>query len=102
MSFQVKRHAANAREWINEHEPDWEERRRLARAIVRSHQGSVTYAPFSVHRAGEQFTIEGPKSIVVLQTSDELDQIMAAIAWVDAINVEIEGAIGAPFDGPKV
>jgi hypothetical protein len=94
MSPRVKRYAPNAKEWISEHEPDWEERRALARAIVGSHpEGSVIDAPFNIHRTGEQFTIEGPKSTVVLRTPEELDQIMAAIAWVDAIEERLKGSV---------
>ena len=90
----AKRYASNAKEWISEHEPDWKERRALARAIVNSHSdGSVTDAPFNIHRTGDELTIEGPRSKVVVMYSGELDEIMAAIAWVDAIEERFKESV---------
>ena len=77
-------------EWINLHEPGWEERRMLARAIVTSQpEHSVTDGPFTVSRCGDQFTIDGAMSTVILRDRKELDKIMAVIAWVDAFEDQI-------------
>jgi hypothetical protein len=73
-------------EWIDQHEPDWEERRCLSRAIVTSSdEHSVTEGAFTVSRCGDKFTIDGPQSRLILHDSSGLDKIMAGIAWVDAI-----------------
>jgi hypothetical protein len=74
-------------EWISQHEPNWDERRMLARAILTSGpEQSVTEGPFTIFRRGEQITIEGARSTLILRDFGELDKIMAAIAWVDAIS----------------
>lgn len=93
MRENTKRQIADANEWISEHEPGWQERRCLARAIVESGpDGSVTHGSFSVQRSDEHFIIEGPRSILILPSGtaeSELDKIMAAIGWVDAIEERI-------------
>ena len=69
----------------------------LARAIVTSQpEHSVTDGPFTVSRRGDQFTIDGALSTLILQDCSELDKIMAAIAWVDAIDERLKLSTSQP------
>lgn len=79
------RKTRSASQWIQQHQPNRRERRFLARAIVASSgQGSVAEGPFGVVRFGARFTFEGPHSILITSAREEIDKIMAAIAWADA------------------
>jgi hypothetical protein len=76
--------------WITEEEPDARQRRALARTILRAiPDGAISYAPFSIHRKGDEWTIAGSKSFVVFNSAAEVEQIMAAIAWADAIELDL-------------
>jgi hypothetical protein len=90
MTQNQKRRAFSVKEWIDDHEPDWDGRRSLAGAIVhKRHNEKVTYGQFSVHESDDGFTIEGPQSMVTVKDRAGLDEIMAAIAWVDAIEFDL-------------
>jgi hypothetical protein len=73
-------------EWIGEHKPDWQERRCIARAILTSsEERTVSSGAFCVSRYGERITVHGTCSTLIVDRWQELDKIMAAIAWADAI-----------------
>lgn len=81
----------NASMWIQQHKPNRRERRFLARAIVASNGGgsAAEGEKYCVIRRGERFTFEGLHSTLITTGRDGLDKIMAAIAWADAFEDEL-------------
>jgi hypothetical protein len=87
----------DASQWIKQHNPDRRERRFLARAIVASNgRGSAAESKtYCVIRRGQRFTFEGPHSTLTTTGREGLDKIMAAIAWADAFEEELNDRQGS-------
>lgn len=72
--------AANARQWLEQHNPDQRGREFILRALARSSSaGSAASGPFDVVRSKGFIWIAGEHSTLLIKDREGFDQLVAAV-----------------------
>jgi hypothetical protein len=83
----------SCRDWLSKLEPTFDERQCIRRAIRDSAiTGNRGYGQYCVRRGEAGIMIEGPGAELLLCGKEELDELLANLAWVDDAEARVSEA----------